>query len=93
MGKTYGKPPMTVEDSAKGITQLLLTAAQVQLKVRPFFALLAQLRTLSFFCNDVGFFLPQTTDAEVPDKLVKFEEKFKKSSIVFSTLDGELLPW
>ena len=38
MGKTYGKPPMTVEDSAKGITQLLLTAAQVQLKVciRPF---------------------------------------------------------
>eukprot|EP01032_Pedospumella_encystans_P014920 gene14920-17114_t len=66
MGKTYGKPPMTVEDSAKGITQLLLTAAQVQLK---------------------------TTDAVVPDKLVKFEEKFKKSSIVFSTLDGELLSW
>jgi len=34
MGKTYGKPPMTVEDSAKGITQLLITAAQVQQKVR-----------------------------------------------------------
>ena len=97
-----GSAPLTVEDSVQGITQILLTAAQVQFKVSevPVYhskmeitlVMLVVVNCFSYLLFSFSFHL-QSKDVATPAAYRTFEDKLKNNNIVFAAFDGGLLPW
>ena len=94
--------PLTVEDSVQGITQLLLTAAQMQFKVSEVpvchskmeITLILLFVVYCFSCLLFSFFPRlQSKDVATPAAYKTFEDKLKNNNIVFAAFDGSLLPW